>query len=495
MFKKQLTKKFKSVSKSPIANKQLNTRPMFHIMLIVFILGIIGIALEEKMRINKTAIALLMCIMLWLMLMFGAHTILVERENPGFAAFVKSEHIATLSIQEQITNYLTEESFVPHLGDVAQILFFVMCALLIVHIVDKHGGFVAIARFIRTEKKRRLLWYIGFSTFFFSALFNNLAAAIILIAILRKLVPNKTDRIKYACVIILAANAGGSWSPIGDIATLLLWTEGNITPLHQISRLFLPALANLLVMLTITHFWLFKKNDVLRQKSELTRDDLYIEHIPHKSRITIFWIGISSLALVPVFQSLTHLPAFLCVLLGLVFLWIYTDLMYGKINDIRDSSKLRIDKLSHAVDLPTILFFLGILMSVAALNVGGQLAMFADFLSKHIGHPYLINIVIGGVAPIMDNVALVAASIAMFPVQEASADLTPYLHYFTVDGGFWTLLAYCAVAGGNILIFGSATGVAIMGMEKISFGYFLKRFTPLAIVGYFVGIGVFLLMN
>jgi Na+/H+ antiporter NhaD/arsenite permease-like protein len=468
---------------------------MYYLMPIVFILGIIGIALEEKMRINKSAIALLMCIILWMMLMLDAHTILVKKGNPDFIEYVQLEHIAAAPLQAQIVSYLTEASFIPHLGDVAQTLFFVMCALLIVHIIDKHGGFVAIARFVRTEKKRRLLWYMGFATFFFSALFNNLAAAIVLIAILRRLVPNKTDRMKYACIIILAANAGGSWSPIGDIATLLLWTEGNITAMHQISRLFLPALANLLAVLAIANFWLFKKSDILRQKSELTRDDLYAEHIPHKSRIAIFWIGILSLALVPVFHTVTHLPAFMCVLLGLVFLWVYTDLMYGRINDIRDSSKLRIDKLSHAVDLPTILFFLGILMSVAALNVGGQLGLFADFLSAKFEHPYLINIIIGAISPIVDNVALVAASIAMFPLPEATPELSHYLQFFTVDGDFWTLLAYCAVTGGNILIFGSATGVAVMGMEKIGFGYFFKRFTPLAIVGDLVGIGVFLVMS
>ena len=439
---------------------------MFYIMPIIFVLGILGIALEEKMRINKSAIALLMSILLWIMLAFSAHDVLII------------------------------ESFIPHLGDVAQTLFFVMCAMLIVHIVDKHGGFAAITHFIQTEKKRRMLWYICIATFFFSALLDNLAASIVLIAILRKLVPDKTDRIKYACMIILAANAGGAWSPIGDIATLLLWTEGNITAMHQVSTLFLPALINLLVPLTIANFWFFKKNDILRQKSELTRDDLYVEHIPHKSRVVIFWIGMLSLALVPVFHYVTHLPAFMCVLLGLVFLWIYTDVMYGKIHEIRESSKLRIAKLSHSVDLPTILFFLGILMSVAALNVGGQLGMLADFLSEKFEHPYIINVVIGGISPIVDNVALVASTIAMFPVQDASVEFaSDYVHYFVVDGGFWTLLAYCAVTGGSILIFGSATGVAVMGMERISFGYFLKRFTPLAIVGYLSGIGVFLLMN
>jgi Na+/H+ antiporter NhaD/arsenite permease-like protein len=468
---------------------------MYYLMPVVFILGIIGIALEEKININKSAIALLMSVMLWTMLLFSGHTILVELENPEFLKFAQREHIIDIPIQNQIARYLTDESLVPHLGNVSETLFFIMGAMLIVHIVDKHGGFAAVTRFLSTNRKRRLLWYLSFATFFFSALLDNLAASIVLIAILRKLVPNKTDRLKYACMVILAANAGGAWSPIGDIATLLLWTNGNITVMQQITHLFLPSLINLLVPLVIAHFWLFKKNDILREQHKITREDAYIENIPEKSRIIIFWIGILSLAFVPVFQATLHLPAFMSVLLGLVFLWIYTDLMYGRINEIRAANKLRIEKLSHSVDLPTILFFLGILMSVAALETGGQLTFFANILQTNFQHPYLINLFIGIVSPVVDNVALVAATIAMFPVADASAELTPYMRYFVVDGGFWTLLAYCAVTGGNILIFGSATGVAVMGMEKISFSYFFKRFTPLAILGYLAGIGVFLLMN
>jgi len=192
---------------------------------------------------------------------------------------------------------------------------------------------------------------------FFSALLDNLAAAIVLIAILRKLVPDKTDRMKYASIIILAANAGGSWSPIGDVTTLLLWTGGNITAMNQITRLFLPAFVNLLTVLVISHFWLFRKGTVLRQNRDLSADEIYIEKIPERSRIVIFWIGIFSLALVPVFQSLTHLPAFMCVMLGLALLWVYTDLTYGRVSEIVDADKLRVPVLSRAVDLPTIFSF------------------------------------------------------------------------------------------------------------------------------------------
>ncbi len=460
---------------------------MYYIMPIVFILGIAAIAFEDKIKINKSATALMMCVVLWLMLTIDGQQILIERQNPDFLKFAERAEFANLSQEHQLTTYLTEKAFVPHLGDVAQTLFFVMCSLLIVNIVDRHGGFLAISKTLHTTNKRKLLWMIGFSAFFFSALLDNLAAAIVLIAVLRKLVPDKTDRMKYACIIILAANAGGSWSPIGDVTTLLLWTGGNISAWHQITHLFLPALANLLVSLIIAHFWLFKKGTDLRQHSDVSDNDLYIESIPQKSRIIIFWIGILSLALVPVFQTITHLPAFMCVLIGLAFLWIYTDIMYGSINEIRETDKLRIPMLSRTVDLPTIFFFLGILMSVAALDVGGQLTMFADMLSSNIKEPYGISIVIGAFSSLVDNVALVAATMGMYSI--IPGDL-----FFAADGGFWTLLAYCAVTGGSIFIIGSATGVAVMGMEKIGFGYFLKRFTPLALLGYVAGIAVYLLM-
>lgn len=464
-------------------------------MPVVFILGILAIALEDKIKVNKSATAVMMCIVLWLMLMFNGRDILVERQNADYLQYVERTGISNLPDKEKVTTYLTERAFIPHLGDVSQTLFFVMCTMLIVNIVDKHGGFQAVVRFISTNNKRRLLWYLSIASFFFSALLDNLAAAIVLIAILRKLVPDATDRMKYACMIIIAANAGGSWSPIGDVTTLLLWTGGNISAWHQISHLFLPALINLFLPLVVAHFWLFRKNVNLRENSEIVIEDEYAQQIPVRSRIVIFFIGILSLVMVPLFQTVTHLPAFMCVLIGLVFLWVYTDMMYGKLTEIRDSHKLRISKMFHTVDLATIFFFLGILMSVAALNTGGQLTLFADFLTQHFKEPYAISFFIGAVSSLVDNVALVAATMGMYPVVEASAGVTPYLQYFVADGGFWTFLAYCAVTGGSILIIGSATGVTVMGLEKVSFGYYLKRFTPLALLGYVAGAGMFLLTS
>ena len=233
---------------------------MFILMPVIFVLGILAIALEDKIKINKAAIALFMAISLWMILMFDAYDIFVERSSPLFQEFLtQNPEMANAPLKDQFITFITNRSIVYHLGNVSETLFFVMCSMLIVDIVDKHGGFRAVTGYIRTANKRKLLWYISFAAFFFSALLDNLAAAIVIMAVLRKLVPDRTDRLKYACMVIIAANAGGSWSPIGDVTTILLWVGKNVTAMHQISHVFFPALINLLVPLTIANFWLFKK--------------------------------------------------------------------------------------------------------------------------------------------------------------------------------------------------------------------------------------------
>ena len=324
-------------------------------------------------------------------------------------------------------------------------------------------------------------------------LFGASTTSIVIMAVLRKLVPDRTDRLKYACMVIIAANAGGSWSPIGDVTTILLWVGKNISAMHQISHVFIPALVNMLVPLTIAHFWLFKKGSTLRVLSEEEQGDEYIPEIPNRSRRMIFVIGVLSLALVPVFQMVTNLPPFLGVLLGLVILWFYTDLMYSKLH-MHESQKLRISQLLPNIDLATIFFFLGILMAVGALETSGQLGIMSAFLDKHVHEPYLISFVIGALSSCVDNVALVAATMGMYPIVEQVVDLSPYAQFFVSDGGFWTFLAYCAVTGGSILIIGSATGVTVMGLEKIDFMYYTKRFSILALIGYCCGAGVYMLL-
>lgn len=467
---------------------------MFILLPVIFVVGILGIALEDKIKVNKAAIALFMAISMWMILMFDAYHIFVERSNPIFQEYLtQNPEVAKLSLQEQFVDFITNRSIVYHLGNVSETLFFVMCTMLIVDLVDKHGGFRSVTGYIRTSNKRKLLWYISFAAFFFSALLDNLAAAIVMLAVLRKLVPDCTDRMKYACMVIIAANAGGSWSPIGDVTTILLWVGGNVSALHQISHVFIPALINLLVPLTIAHFWLFKKGAVLRVMSEEDQPDEYIPEIPARSRRIIFVIGVLSLALVPVFQMVTDLPPFLGVLAGLVILWLYTDLMYSKLH-MHESQKLRISRLLPNVDLATIFFFLGILMAVGALETSGQLGMMSSFLDEHVHQPYLISFAIGMMSSFVDNVALVAATMGMYPVVEQAANLPAYAQYFVADGGFWTFLAYCAVTGGSILIIGSATGVTVMGIEKIDFMYYTKRFTALALIGYCCGAGAYMLL-
>ena len=465
---------------------------MFILMPVIFLLGILAIALEDKIKINKAAIALFMAISLWLILMFDAYNIFVERDNPLYKDFlIQNPEMASLPLKQQFINFIANRSIVYHLGNVSETLFFVMCSMLIVDIVDKHGGFKAVTGYIRTSDKRKLLWYLCFATFFFSALLDNLAAAIVIIAVLRKLVPDRTDRLKYACMVIISANAGGSWSPIGDVTTILLWVGKNITAMHQISHVFLPALTNMLVPLVIANFWLFKKGSKLRLDAEEETDE-EIPNISNHERRTIFIIGILSLALVPLFQTVTNMPPFLGVLLGLVILWVYTDIMYSRMHSTDESGKLRISSLLPNIDLATIFFFLGILMSVGALETSGQLGIMSNYLDHHVHQPYLISFVIGIMSSFIDNVALVAATMGMYPVAHQAADLSPYMQHFVTDGGFWTFLAYSAVTGGSILIIGSATGVTVMGLEKIDFMYYTKRFTLLALLGYLSGAGLYM---
>jgi Na+/H+ antiporter NhaD/arsenite permease-like protein len=468
---------------------------MFSLMPFIFAVGIIAIAFEEKLKINKAAIALLMAVSLWLIMIFDAYDIFVGRSNPLFNTFLSYHpEMASLPVREQFIRFISDTNMVFHLGAASETLFFVVSALLIVDIVDKHGGFRAMTGSLATINKRKLLWRICFSTFFFAALLDNLAAAVVVLTVLRKLAPHQIDRMKYACMVIISANAGSCWSPIGDVTTILLWVGKNITAWHQISHLFIPGLLNMLVPLVIAHFWLFEKGAVLRLPGEPDPDDGFIPDIPRLARQTIFVVGIFSLALVPVFQIITGLPPFFGVLAGLTLLWIYTDIMYSRVR-IREAEKLRIVRLLPNVDLATVFFFLGILMSVSALDMAGHLSIASGLLDNTFSQPHLISFLIGVVSAAVDNVALVAATIGMYPIADAAGGLTDYTRYFVTDGGFWTFLAYCGVTGGSILIIGSATGVTVMGMEKVSFMYYFKRFTPLALAGYLCGAAAYMLLS
>lgn len=430
---------------------------MFVLMISIFLAGIAMVALEDKIGINKAASALFMSVVLW--------TVLV----------ISGEGTAAMG-----------DEFVMHLGDVSETLFFVMGSMVIVELIDSHGGFRVITNQIRTTKKRKLLWIVSFLTFILSAVLDNLATGIVMISLLRKLIPHRNERWIYASMIILAANAGGSWSPIGDVTTILLWTKGNLLPAHQIGAIFIPALVSMLVpLILVTRF--FKKGADWGSYP-IIAENASMPEINNKSRYIIVILGIGTMVMVPVFNELVYAPPFMTVMFGVSILWAFTDLMYGRMEDVNEEEKMRLGDVLSRIDMPTILFFLGILMSVAALDTSGQLTTVSNFLSAQISSPLVISFVIGVMSSFVDNVALVAATMGMYPVDPASV-------FYAVNGEFWTFLAYCAVTGGSLLIIGSATGVTVMGMEKIPFVYYLKRFSLVALAGYVAGALTYILIS
>lgn len=421
----------------------------FTLMIIIFILGYALIALEHPIKINKSATALLLAVVIWTVFsVFG----------PGF------EH-----------NLLVE-----HLGETSEILFFLLGAMTIVEIVDRHEGFSIITDKIKTTNKRKLLWIISILTFFMSAVLDNLTTAIVMVALLRKLIDNKQERWFFAGMVILAANAGGAWSPIGDVTTIMLWIKGNITAGMIIMETFIPSLVSLLVPLTAITFVL--KGDVKRPETNDSVGNPVV--ISNKQSNLIFFIGIGSLLFVPIFKTITHLPPYMGILFGLGLMWVVTEIMHVANED--NYSKLNVNAILRKVDTSSVLFFLGILMAVSALQTAGHLELLSKSLDK-LGDIYIINIIIGLLSSIVDNVPLVAAAMGMYPIAEVG--------HFAQDGAFWEFLAYCAGTGGSILIIGSAAGVAVMGMEKIDFIWYLKKISLWALLGYFAGAGVFILMS
>ena len=447
-------------------------------MPIIFILGILAIAFEDVIRVNKAATAVCMSILLWMLFIINAEEFLLLNPPVHAQAFLDAFPALREIPTHQLAFEFVEFKLVEGLGDVATTLFFVLGSMAIIDIVDSHGGFGIISQAITTNVQRKLLWVLCFVTFFMSVLLGNLATVIVMIAISRRLIPERNTRLIFSSMIIIASNAGGSWSPIGDVTTLLLWTGGNVTALHQIVTLFLPALIMLLVPLTITTFMLPKGATVMPLVA--TEEASPVED---KMRRRVLYIGLGSLAMVPVLQTLIQLPPFMGVLLGLVALWFVTDRRYAHSEDERVQD-LRVHRAFSRVDISTVFFFLGILMSVQALIVSGQLTIMANLLSDTFADKNMIALVLGVCSSFLDNVALVSATMGMYPIDPSGV--------FAVDSAFWTFLAYCAVTGGSILIIGSAAGVTVMGMEKISFGYYLKKFSLPVILGYALGAAFYL---
>jgi Na+/H+ antiporter NhaD/arsenite permease-like protein len=414
-------------------------------------------------------------VLCWTALVFGADSIVPLLQpgshNPGDSSAV------------------VVESLRHHLGEISEILFFLLGAMTIVELIDSHEGFKVITDRIQTRKRVQLLWIIGFLTFFLSAALDNLTTTIVMVSLLRKLIRGRPERWLFVGVVVIAANAGGAWSPIGDVTTTMLWIGNQITASGVIVGLFLPSLVCLLVPLLILSFRM--SGEVPRPRPRAHLAERHPSTTPFE-RNMVLALGLSALVFVPVFKTVTHLPPYMGILFGLGVLWVATEFLH---RDKEDEHKhpLSVVGVLRKVDTPSVLFFLGILLAVAALATAGHLTQVAIALRESMGHIYPINYTIGLLSAVVDNVPLVAGSMKMYPlvspaVLAASApEESAWLSQFVVDGNFWEMLAYCAGTGGSTLIIGSAAGVAAMGMEKISFTWYVKRVSLLAFVGYTAG--------
>lgn len=420
----------------------------------VFLAGYVCIALESVIKVNKAAVALLMFVACWTLLMVA----------PGIYYPGTSDAVGAAL-----------ESIEDCLGETSTTLFFLMGAMTIVEVVDQNGGFNFVRDLLRTTSKRRLLWRIALMTFFLSAILDNLTTSIVLIMVLRKLVPERHDRLIYDAIIVIAANSGGAFSPIGDVTTIMLWNSGMITALKSIVCLLVPSLLSMLVPAFLLQFGL---NGQLQQTSGKSATNSEQE-LTAWERKTVFVLGVGGLIFVPVFRHLTGLPPFMGILLVLGLLWATTELFYAHLK-VEESASHRVSRLLSHIDMATILFFLGILMAVNCLKEVGVLTALGQWLDNASGdNHFLVTGIIGIISSIVDNVPLVAGCMGMYPLAP-TGDMA-------VDGTFWQLLAYCAGVGGSMLIIGSAAGVVVMGLEGISFGWYLKRVTPIALLGYLAG--------
>ena len=428
-------------------------------IIIAFLAGYVCIALESVIKVNKAAIALFMMAVCWTLFMI----------NPGDYLVVPDGTTMHLAVTKMLEH---------HLGSAATTLFFLMGAMTIVEVVDQNGGFNFVRKALRTTSKRTLLWRVTFLTFFLSAILDNLTTTIVMIMLLRKLIQSHDERLIYAGSVVIAANSGGAFSPIGDVTTIMLWNQGLITAMGVIRELFLPSLLSMIIPLFIIQRMLHGN----LADTKVIDEDVPEDELTSRQRRTVFALGVGGLIFVPIFRYMTDLPPFMGILLVLSVLWLTTEIFYTHLKRKRSvrSWHNRVSQLLSHIDMTTILFFLGILMSVSCLEQIGILNTTGVWLNDVSGgNHYVVTGSIGLLSSIVDNVPLVAGCMGMYPVA-AVGDMA-------VDGIFWQLLAYCAGVGGSILIIGSAAGVVVMGFENISFGWYMRRFSWIALLGFFAG--------
>lgn len=432
------------------------------LIVLVFITGYTLIALEHPLKIDKAASALLTGVFCWVVLLFGFESM------PSFSGIDRTLHPDTA---EFINHALFEK-----LGDIAQILFFLLGAMTIVELVDQHDGFKVITDKIHTADRVKLLWIISLVTFFLSALLDNMTTAIIMCALLRRIVKKRENLWLFGGFVVIAANAGGAWSPIGDVTTIMLWIGGQVSTFKIIESLFLASMVSLLAPLAVASYYLRGKVETphLAEEDMKTRPEWALWE-----QYAMFTLGGVGLLSVPVFKAVTHFPPYMGVLLSVGLIWYITEFLHrGKEEHIKH--QYSVANMLHRIDTPSILFFLGILLAVGALDISGHLSLMATTLDRTFGNIYIINTLIGMLSAIVDNVPLVAACMGMYEMTT-----------FPPDHDFWNLLAYCAGTGGSMLIIGSAAGVASMGILKIDFLWYLKHVSIYAAIGYFAGVAVY----
>jgi Na+/H+ antiporter NhaD/arsenite permease-like protein len=410
----------------------------------VFILGYLAITLEHPLKINKTATALVTGVLVW-------------------------------TIYAISTGDASELGH--HLASTSEILFFLLGAMTLVELVDAHQGFYFVSRLIKTDKVIKLLWIVGLITFFMSAVLDNLTTSIVMVTLLRKLISNKETRKYFVGIVVIAANAGGAWSPIGDVTTTMLWIGGQISATGIIQSLLLPSLVALLVPLIVASYVL--KNQAIGQAAA----SVALSSTEERDGKIMLFAGAGSLIGVPIFKTLTHLPPYMGILLALGIVWILSELLHSE-KDEEAKKHLSVGYALTKIDTSSILFFLGILLAIGGLESFGYLHALSDQLAHALGNQNLIVTIIGLASAVVDNVPLVAATMGMYSLTD-----------FPMDHVMWEYLAFCAGTGGSILIIGSAAGVAVMGMEKIEFGWYLKKIGFLALLGYFAGAGLYLLLH
>lgn len=415
---------------------------MLALLIVIFVLVYAAIALEHPIKVNKSATALLGAGLLWTVYAMGG-------VDPGI-------------LDAQLGSSLM---------GTAQIVFFLMGAMTIVEVVDAHNGFEVITSRIKTTKLSSLMWMVGFVSFFLSAVLDNLTTTIVMVSLMKKLLEQREDRLFFAGIVVIAANAGGAWTPIGDVTTTMLWIGGQITAIEIMKGLFIPSMINLLVPLAVTSRVLGNRPVIAPRRS--------VDEIPFETsafeRNLMFFLGLGVLVLVPVFKTVTHLPPFLGILFGLGLIWLVGDLLHQKEVDLR-KQRLTLVRALTRIDMSSVVFFIGILLSVAVLEHTHILSGIAQWLDKTVGRQDIIVIIIGLVSAVVDNVPLVAASMGMYNLQQ-----------YPTDSFLWEFIAYCAGTGGSILIIGSAAGVAAMGLEKIDFIWYMRKISGLALMGYFGG--------